>query len=200
MARDGSCQFPGCTRRRNLHAHHIQAWSLGGPTDMANLILLCQAHHVAVHEASITITGHSGAWRFTRVGGIEITAQRYQYRAQHDDTWLLEDLLGDLTGITDYFDPRAEKTFPLWGGAREGRRGGLEALYLAANLRAHNNRTNPDNGGRGDSDGSGSGDDDRDDDVPAGTPEDRYGNVPAGTREPANADANLTKPAMSAPA
>ena len=27
-------QLPGCTRRRNLHAHHVTWWALGGPTDL----------------------------------------------------------------------------------------------------------------------------------------------------------------------
>ena len=35
------CRYPGCTRRRKLHAHHVERWSEGGPTDLANLLLLC---------------------------------------------------------------------------------------------------------------------------------------------------------------
>ncbi len=31
------CRFPGCTRRRRLHAHHVTYWSAGGATDLANL-------------------------------------------------------------------------------------------------------------------------------------------------------------------
>src|SRR5205823_1545720 len=43
--RDGGCRFPGCGRRRWLKAHHIWHWGKGGPTDLDNLVLLCQAHH-----------------------------------------------------------------------------------------------------------------------------------------------------------
>lgn len=43
------CRFPGCTRHRNLHAHHLQFWSQNGTTDLANLLLLCPRHHTLVH-------------------------------------------------------------------------------------------------------------------------------------------------------
>jgi hypothetical protein len=45
------CTFPGCTRRRNLHAHHITHWFDGGRTDAANLALVCARHHHAIHTA-----------------------------------------------------------------------------------------------------------------------------------------------------
>ena len=43
------CRFPGCSRVRRLHAHHVRTWSDGGPTDLANLLLLCSRHHTLVH-------------------------------------------------------------------------------------------------------------------------------------------------------
>ncbi|MEO9221747.1 MAG: DUF222 domain-containing protein [Mycobacteriaceae bacterium] len=43
------CRFPGCTRHSKLHAHHLQFWSRNGPTDLANLLLLCSRHHTLVH-------------------------------------------------------------------------------------------------------------------------------------------------------
>ena len=49
--RDGGCGFPGCDRPLGwCEAHHLRHWLHGGPTDLANLILLCRAHHRAVHE------------------------------------------------------------------------------------------------------------------------------------------------------
>ncbi|WP_106850260.1 HNH endonuclease signature motif containing protein [Blastococcus sp. Marseille-P5729] len=77
MARDRTCRFPGCIRATRLHAHHIHYWSLGGPTDIENLILLCHHHHVLAHAASITITKRRGTpgWHFTRIDGSTITAQ-----------------------------------------------------------------------------------------------------------------------------
>jgi HNH endonuclease len=56
--RDGGCGFPGCARPLAwCEAHHLRHWLHGGPTDLANLVLLCRAHHRAVHE---------GGWRLAR--------------------------------------------------------------------------------------------------------------------------------------
>jgi hypothetical protein len=56
-ARDGGCRYPGCRRRRNLNAHHIRHWADGGPTDLANLVLLCRRHHMLLHEAGYALAG-----------------------------------------------------------------------------------------------------------------------------------------------
>jgi hypothetical protein len=51
VVRDGGCAFPGCDRPQGwCEAHHLRHWAHGGPTDLANLALLCWAHHRAVHE------------------------------------------------------------------------------------------------------------------------------------------------------
>lgn len=50
LTRHGGCAFPGCPRRRYLHAHHLQPWSEGGPTTMRNLVLTCSHHHRLIHE------------------------------------------------------------------------------------------------------------------------------------------------------
>ena len=56
--RDGGCVFPGCDRPLAwCETHHLVAWLDGGPTDLANLALLCRAHHRTVHE---------GGWRLAR--------------------------------------------------------------------------------------------------------------------------------------
>jgi hypothetical protein len=56
--RDGGCVFPGCDRPLAwCDAHHLHHWVDGGPTDLANLALLCRAHHREVHE---------GGWQLTR--------------------------------------------------------------------------------------------------------------------------------------
>lgn len=55
-ALDGErCRFPGCPRRRRLHAHHLHWWSRGGRTDLANLVLLCPRHHTLVHAAGFAL-------------------------------------------------------------------------------------------------------------------------------------------------
>ncbi len=51
ILRDGTCRWPGCDRPAAwTDLHHIQHWSAGGPTCIANLILLCRRHHGRVHE------------------------------------------------------------------------------------------------------------------------------------------------------
>jgi hypothetical protein len=48
--RDGGCVHPGCTvRPERCLAHHIVHWRDGGPTDLPNLVLLCDFHHRRVH-------------------------------------------------------------------------------------------------------------------------------------------------------
>ena len=50
VARDKHCTHPGCTRRpAYCDAHHIIHWTRGGPTDLANLKLLCWEHHRKQH-------------------------------------------------------------------------------------------------------------------------------------------------------
>ncbi|MFN8025076.1 MAG: DUF222 domain-containing protein [Acidimicrobiia bacterium] len=51
FARDRHCQYPDCRApARWCDVHHVVDWDHGGLTDLANLVLLCRRHHVAVHE------------------------------------------------------------------------------------------------------------------------------------------------------
>lgn len=51
IVRDRTCRFPGCDRPHTwCDAHHVVHWADGGPTAVANLLLLCRRHHRAVHE------------------------------------------------------------------------------------------------------------------------------------------------------
>lgn len=52
------CRFPGCTRRRNLHAHHLAFWSDGGGTDLDNLVVVCARHHTLVHATGFALVLH----------------------------------------------------------------------------------------------------------------------------------------------
>jgi len=68
--RDRGCRFPGCEHSRWLKAHHIHHWGRGGPTDLDNLVLLCQAHHRLVHEGGWSIRGRpADMLRFHDPGG-----------------------------------------------------------------------------------------------------------------------------------
>ncbi|SDS97543.1 HNH endonuclease signature motif containing protein [Actinopolymorpha singaporensis] len=50
--RDGHhCNFPGCQiPEPRCVTHHMKPWDRGGPTDLANGVLLCRYHHVTVHH------------------------------------------------------------------------------------------------------------------------------------------------------
>lgn len=52
------CRFPGCSRYRKLHAHHVTTWADGGATDLDNLVLLCGRHHTLVHQHGYQLTLH----------------------------------------------------------------------------------------------------------------------------------------------
>jgi HNH endonuclease len=66
VVRDGGCAVPGCDRPPAwCEAHHLVHWLHGGATDLANLALVCRAHHRAVHE---------GGWRLTRQPDGHLTA------------------------------------------------------------------------------------------------------------------------------
>jgi hypothetical protein len=50
VARDKHCQWAGCTMPPGFcEAHHIVYWTNGGPTNLANLKLLCWYHHRQTH-------------------------------------------------------------------------------------------------------------------------------------------------------
>lgn len=44
------CNWPGCEKGTNLTSHHISPASLGKPTILANLVLLCHSHHIQIHK------------------------------------------------------------------------------------------------------------------------------------------------------
>lgn len=71
QSRDRCCRFPGCTQRRFLHAHHIEHWARGGPTELANLVQLCRFHHRLLHEGGYTLErrGRRGELCFRRPDG-----------------------------------------------------------------------------------------------------------------------------------
>jgi Domain of unknown function (DUF222)/HNH endonuclease len=55
--RDKGCRFPGCTHTEFTDVHHVRHWVEGGPTDLSNLVELCDEHHRCVHEMGWKVTG-----------------------------------------------------------------------------------------------------------------------------------------------
>jgi Domain of unknown function (DUF222)/HNH endonuclease len=58
--RDKGCRFTGCDRPVDwTNPHHIVHWARGGPSNRANMVLLCYYHHRLVHE---------GGWQVIKAG------------------------------------------------------------------------------------------------------------------------------------
>ena len=64
IARDRHCKWPGCrVPPSRCDAHHIIHWAAKGPTNLANLVLLCHTHHHHLHEHGYQlISGPDGNW------------------------------------------------------------------------------------------------------------------------------------------
>ena len=97
--RDKGCRFPGCGRKRYVHAHHIVHWSAGGETRLDNLMLLCSKHHTLLHEGGFTIEkDYKDRWFFRRPNGIAVPACGYRPEDTLDD---------DVETVGEYFHDRA---------------------------------------------------------------------------------------------
>ncbi|MBP9089188.1 MAG: HNH endonuclease [Kofleriaceae bacterium] len=65
LLRDRACRLPGCTHRRYVNGHHIKHWANGGKTALANLMLLCSAHHTMLHEGGCRVEANGAhGWSF----------------------------------------------------------------------------------------------------------------------------------------
>ena len=75
LRQHGHCAHPGCPNTKNLHAHHRIHWIHGGRTDLNNLLLLCERHHVAHHAGEFEIlTLGAGKFRFLSSDGRDLSA------------------------------------------------------------------------------------------------------------------------------
>jgi hypothetical protein len=109
-ARDGGCQFPGCTNHRFTDAHHIEHWLDGGMTNLDNAILLCRRHNGRVCAGAASVEGPGSVWG--QVHEFGFTVERGE------------------DGFTTFRDPRGE-IVPA-GGERDLRRAAsIERLRAA---------------------------------------------------------------------
>jgi hypothetical protein len=110
--RDGCCRVPGCGRRRHLQAHHIEHWADGGPTCMANLMLVCSFHHKCIHEGRLFVDVRDGKLVFRDAQGKEQPAAPPS-AATGEELEALERFLRD---IDLHIDPSLNE--PRWDGTR----------------------------------------------------------------------------------
>ncbi len=77
-AHDGGCTFPGCDRPPGwTSAHHLVHWIDDGPTDLANMTLLCTFHHHRVHEGGFNVQRQpDGQLTFRRPDGTPLTVPK----------------------------------------------------------------------------------------------------------------------------
>ena len=112
LRQHGHCAHPGCPNTKNLDAHHRMHWIHGGRTDLANLLLLCERHHVAHHAGEFEIVPDgAGRFRFVSSDGRNLSAPHRRSANAH--TRPLEDEHADLA-------PDAATT--RWDGQRLDRR------------------------------------------------------------------------------
>jgi hypothetical protein len=122
-ARDGGCQFPGCTNRIYVHAHHIHHWAHGGLTSADNLVLLCSAHHRLVHEGGFRVARASGTVEFRDPSGRLL--DHSPTPAPANDWWTA--ISAGTTSAGGEID--AHTNFPAWDGTPVDYDAALSALW-----------------------------------------------------------------------
>jgi hypothetical protein len=108
LRQHGHCAHPGCPNTKNLHAHHRVHWIHGGRTDIDNLLLLCERHHLAHHAGQFEIrTAGAGRFRFVSSDGRDLSAP-VQATANRNTRPLEE----------EYTCVAADAATPRWDGQR----------------------------------------------------------------------------------
>ncbi len=59
-ARHETCVVPGCDTANGLEAHHVVPFAKGGPTSLANLVLVCGHHHYLITHKGYELGGTEG--------------------------------------------------------------------------------------------------------------------------------------------
>ena len=99
LARDHHrCTVPGCRSSRFVEIHHIVWRSRRGDNRLLNLTTLCDAHHAAVHDGRLRITGVAGALVVRHADGRPYGTPPPPEPAGFDQT-LIADARSALTGL-----------------------------------------------------------------------------------------------------
>ncbi|WP_205633186.1 HNH endonuclease signature motif containing protein, partial [Enhygromyxa salina] len=128
--RDGGCRVPGCGRKRHLHGHHIQAWAEGGPTRLANLVLVCPGHHRMIHEGGLSVEVRADKIMFIDQRGHTILAAPPRVGSDQE----LEALERFLREADLHID--ASTTTPKWDGRPMNLSDTLDWMFIADTTRA----------------------------------------------------------------
>lgn len=76
----GRCEFPGCDAPHEwCQVHHLDPFNPNagtGPTDLANLALVCSRHHTAIHEGHFKMTRGPTGIQVTRPDGTTIAVPK----------------------------------------------------------------------------------------------------------------------------
>lgn len=120
IGRDGTCRWPGCTRRAtHCDADHRINYDDGGPTASSNLVMLCRHHHNRKTDESIfyLLDPHTGDvhWLFS------------------DGTWVVDEATGPLA-------PRQRNWVQTWVQRGENHRIRLAERAAAERLEAYQER------------------------------------------------------------
>jgi hypothetical protein len=113
----GRCAHPGCPNTKDLDAHHRIPWLQGGRTDLANLVLLCERHHLAQHAGEFQISSLGGGrFRFVTADGRDLSGSD---QIGHGNVRRLEDEHAEVAPCA---------ATPLWDGQRLDRRYAISVL------------------------------------------------------------------------
>ncbi len=120
----GHCAHPGCPNTKGLHAHHRIHWIRGGRTDLNNLLLLCERHHVAHHAGAFEILpDRAGKLQFISCDGTNLGAP--PRTSANTNTRPLEDEHADLA---------PDAATPRWHGQRLDRHYAISVLAQRRHL------------------------------------------------------------------
>jgi hypothetical protein len=108
------------SRRTDLH--HIRHWAKGGKTRLSNLMLLCEAHHMIVHELGYLITPAPGdGFAFTRPDGTPVPPSPLPPTASGDITTWHDAAITDDTIIPNWNGDKLDLDHAIWASFANAR-------------------------------------------------------------------------------